>query len=261
MFSTSHFRETKLLLFFTVLIVLAFACLPLFADSVGFTYNQIDTDSGWGVTADKSFQVGSVGLEADGQLQSGDLYRGKYHAEVNFPLFSRVKGKFFTGGYVKGSTLKGLGNVNDFGTAFEFPAIGAVTWGFGIFARATGPFSKQSAIDVLVPVGFNEGYLESLGLQNVYADPTGLSIQDFNSWNALFYGEFDWRNWHVKVSGLPQLTRSDNPVHQLLAEFSTSVEVAGNFDVDFALDLGFQTYNKTIEHEQAFLVTLGYNFN
>lgn len=245
---------------FLILICFTVACLPLFADSVGFTYNKVDTDTSWGVTADKSFDFGVVGVEADGQLQSGDLYRGKYHAEVNIPLFYSVKGKLFTGGLVKGSSLDGLGNVNDFGAAFEFPAVGAVTWGFGVFARATGPFAKPNAIDVLAPLGFNQDKLEELGLQDVYADPTGLSIQDFNSWNALFFAEFDWRNWHVKVSGLPQLTKSDNPVHQLLGEFSTSVALGGSFDLDFALDVGIQTFDDTIEHEQAYLVTLGYNF-
>lgn len=260
MFSHSHFRETKLILFFTTVLVLAFACLPLFADSVGFTYNTVDTDTSWGATADKSFEFGVVGVEADGQFQSGDLYRGKYHASVNFPLVSNLRGELFTDGLVKGQSLDGLGNINDYGFALKVP-VKSVAFSVGVFGRATGPFAKNNAVDDLVPLGYNQSKLEALGLTDVYADPTGLSIKPDSSVGLLFSILFDYRDWKVEVSGLPEVTKSDNPVHQLLVEASTSVDLGGNFDLDFAVDVGIQTFNDTIEHERAFLITLGYNFN
>ncbi|MDE0014870.1 MAG: hypothetical protein OXU51_01700, partial [Candidatus Poribacteria bacterium] len=69
--------------FVFLMLAILFALLTDFvhgAGNIGFTYSQVIDDQSGGVTAEYEHDGEIIDFEIDGQLQSGDIYRGKAHA-------------------------------------------------------------------------------------------------------------------------------------------------------------------------------------
>ena len=74
-----------------MLFVLLFAQFHVYALStgnIGFNFSQVIDDQSIGLTGEYNYDGDGFGFEADGDLQSGDIYRGKLHAEFTFDVSS-----------------------------------------------------------------------------------------------------------------------------------------------------------------------------
>ena len=92
MFSQNDFRMTKILFVTMTVIVLLMAMMPLAfgqlpaevdETSIAVTYNEIAGSRGWGGLAAVPIGNGHIAGITQG---GGNVVRGKYHAEYNFPV-------------------------------------------------------------------------------------------------------------------------------------------------------------------------------
>ena len=180
---------------------------------------------------------------------------------------------------VKGYSLSDLGRSTDigakFGRTFSFgrasdgggnppdgngsatalqnprPKAGGVQVSLGIFGRNGGVFSQPTALKTLEDNGYDITALGDLGLDAVNPAPTGLSIKAGNSVNALIEAEFDLDFAHVRIQGMPELSASEDAVHQLITTLQSSWELGRRLQLTGTLDIGFQTFEGTLEREIA----------
>ena len=80
---------------------------------------------------------------------------------------SAVGIRLFSNNKLKGYTVDTLGRTNDVGAALVIPT-GDLEIAVGVFGRNGNPFGKPNAKDDLVPLGYNEDTLLSLGLDTLH---------------------------------------------------------------------------------------------
>lgn len=233
----------------------AYAQLPSEVNetSVAVTFNEIAGNRGWGALGAVPFKNGHVSAIAQG---GGNIVRGKYHAEVNFPV-SAFQFKVFTDGVFKGATVSDLGRQADVGLAIEVPT----KWtnvSVGVFGRNAGPFGPSNARDDLENLGYDPNSLDGRDLETLKPPPSGLSFKAGNSVNLLVATEVHLPyDVSLGVRLMPELAGAgENPVHQLIITPSTSFELRDNINIELGADVGFQTFNDAIETELATLVAV-----
>ena len=226
--------------------------------NIGLSVNQIGPDVSWGASADIPFEMGAAKCELDATVQGGDQILGKSHLEVSVPVAGFDAG-IFTKMNVKGYSVSDLGRATDIGAKFG-RTFGDVQVSFGIFGRNGGVFGPPNALKTLEDNGYDVSTLAGLELGGIHPAPTGLSIKAGNSVNALVEAEFDLSFAHVRLQGMPELSGAEDAVHQLIATLSSSWELGTHLELTGALDVGFQTFEGTLEREIANLWILAYNF-
>ena len=245
---------------------LAFAQLPSEVNetSVATAYNEIAGNRGWGVIGATPFKNGHVAAIAQG---GGNVVRGKYHAEINFPVevgflnLNVLQFKLFTDGTFKGATVRDLGRQADVGLAVEVPfqhKNAKIPVSIGVFGRNAGPFGPPNARDDLEKLGYDPNSLDGRDLETLNPPPSGLSFKAGNSINLIVATEVHLPyDVSLGVRLMPELVGAgDNPVHQLIITPSTSFELRENINIEVGADVGFQTFNDTIETELATLVAV-----
>ena len=258
------YQKTRLWLWAAMIVGLMMICgalahaqLPSDVDetSVAITFNEIAGNRGWGALGAVPFKNGHVSAIAQG---GGNVIRGKYHAEVNFPV-SAFQFKVFTDGVFKGATVRDLGRQADVGLAIEVPfQHGKFPVSIGVFGRNAGPFGPPNARDDLENLGYDPNTLDGRDLETLKPPPSGLSFKAGNSVNLLVATEVHLPyDVSLGVRLMPELAGAgDNPVHQLIITPSTSFELGENINLEFGADFGFQTFNDEIETELATLVAV-----
>lgn len=245
-----------------------YAQLPTKVDEVSIagTYNQIAGNTGWGLLGAVPFNAGSVNGNASAIAQgSGNIIRGKYHAEAGITLRS-FDFKVYTDGTFKGYSVRDLGRQADIGLAVEFPEFDLAgfhaTGGAGVFGRNAGQFGAPNARDDLENIGYDPNSLDGRDLETLHPPPAGLSFKTGNSLNLLAYILLTHpKGFNVAVKAMPELAGAgDNPVHQLIITPSTSFELRDNVNIEFGADIGIQTFNGTIERELATLAAVKLSF-
>ena len=241
----------------------AYAQLPSEVNetSVAVTFNEIAGNRGWGALGAVPFKNGHVSAIAQG---GGNIIRGKYHAEVNFPV-SAFQFKVFTDGVFKGATVSDLGRQADVGLAIEVPlqhGNAKFPVSIGVFGRNAGPFGPSNARDDLENLGYDPNSLDGRDLETLKPPPSGLSFKAGNSVNLLVATEVHLPyDVSLGVRLMPELAGAgDNPVHQLIITPSTSFELRDNINIELGADVGFQTFNDEIETELATLVAVKLSF-
>ena len=273
------FQKTRLWLWAAMIVglvmlygALAHAQLPSEVDetSVAITFNEIAGNRGWGALGAVPFKNGHVSAIAQG---GGNVVRGKYHAEINFPVgvgsptpnVFQFKFKVFTDGVFKGPTVRDLGRQADVGLAIEvqlehgnakFPI------SIGVFGRNAGPFGPPNARDDLENLGYDPNALDGRDLETLHPPPSGLSFKAGNSVNLLLSTEVHLPyDVSLGVRLMPELAGAgDNPVHQLIITPSTSFELRDNINLEIGADFGLQTFNDAIETELATLAAVKLSF-
>ena len=245
----------------------ALAQLPTTVDesSVAFTYNDVAGQRGWGVLAATPYAAGDLkGYSAVIAQKGGTLLRSKYHAEVG-TSYHNWDFNVYTNGLVKKYDGSEGGRVSGVGVAVEAPeqdiGIFHVTAGLGVEGQNAGQIGAPNAGDTLEPLGYDTETLESLGLYSLNPAPTGLSIKQGNALKALIYAEISHPSGIVlSLKGLPEISGSDSPVHQLVVSGSTSFELRENISLEIGADLGLQTYEGELEKELATLAAVKLSF-
>ena len=251
------FNRFVILLTFAALL----CCQSAFAEgNIGFNYSQIIDDTAWGVIGDYeiSHDAGAFDFEVEGQLQSGAIYNGNVDTAITFDV-SAVGIRLFSNNKLKGYTLDGLGRTNDVGAALVIPT-GDLEIAVGIFGRNGNPFGKPNAKDDLVPLGYDEDTLLSLGLNTVHPAPKGLTIEGGNSLNASIETEFDTGRFEVELKGLLEIAGEGEKVHQLLTNIATDGDLAIGLNWQAAVNIALQKYGADYEWESAWFVGVGKKF-
>lgn len=247
--------------------VIAYAQLPTTVDeaSVAFTYNDVAGQRGWGVLGAAPYEVADMkGYTAVIAQKGGTLLRSKYHAEIG-TSFHNWDFNVYTNGLVKQYEGSDAGRVSGVGVAIEAPeqnvGVFHITAGLGVEGQNAGQIGAPNAGDVLEALGYDTETLESLGLYSLNPAPTGLTIKQGNALKALLYAEISHPSGIVfSLKGLPEISPSESPVHQLVVSGSTSFELGENISLEIGADLGLQTYDGELEKELATLAAIKLSF-
>ena len=269
-----YFQKTRLWFWAATIVALvliygalAHAQLPTTVDeaSVAFTYNDVAGQRGWGVLGATPYEVDALkGYTAVIAQKGGTLLRSKYHAEIG-TSFHNWDFNVYTNGLVKKYDGSEGGRVSGIGVAVEAPEqdIGVfhVTAGLGVEGQNAGQIGAPNAGDTLEALGYDPETLESLGLYSLNPAPTGLTIKQGNALKALLYAEISHPSGIVlSLKGLPEISGSESPVHQLVVSGSTSFELGENISLEVGADLGLQTYEGELEKELATLAAVKLSF-
>ena len=267
-----YFQKTKLwcaTIFALVLFSGAFAHaqLPTTVDesSIAFTYNDVAGQRGWGILGATPYEISLIkGYAAAIAQKGGTLLRSKYHAEVGIS-HKHWDFNLYTNGLVKQYEDAEAGRVSGVGFAVEAPEqdIGVfhITGGLGVEGQNAGQIGAPNAGDTLEALGYDTEVLESLGLYSLNPAPTGLSIKQGNALKALLYAELSHPSGLViSLKGLPEISGSESPVHQLVVSGATSFELGENINFEVGADLGLQTYEGELETELATLAAVKLSF-
>ena len=269
-----YFQKTRLWLWAATIVAmlmlygaLAHAQLPTTVDesSVAFTYNDVAGQRGWGVLGAVPYASGNLqGYTAVVAQKGGTLLRSKYHAEIG-TSYHNWDFNVYTNGLVKKYDGSEGGRVSGIGVAVEAPeqdvGVFHVTAGLGVEGQNAGQIGAPNAGDTLEALGYDPGQLESLGLYSLNPAPTGLTIKQGNALKALLYAEISHPSGIVfSLKGLPEISGSESPVHQLVVSGSTSFELRENISLEIGADLGLQTYQGELEKELATLAAVKLSF-
>ena len=196
------------------------------AGNIGFTYSQVIDDQSGGVTAEYEHDGETIDFEIDGQLQSGDIYRGKAHAEVVFRLGNSIGLKPFVDITAKGYTLDGLGREQNYGLAGTVK-VGDLDFDIGVGGRNSNPWGEPNALDELLPKGYNEDELKALGLDKVHPAPKGIPFKSGNSVIAFASTSLEKGNFEVDLKGVFEVAGEGDKAHQIHADFETIETFSG----------------------------------
>lgn len=248
-----------LTLTFIAAIVMFFVTTPAFSEgNIGFNYSRAIDDQNWGFLGDYEHKADIFDFEVEGQLQSGDVYRGKTDLSVTLNTPLPIDLQLYSNNTLKGYTLDTLGRVNDVGAALVVP-INSLNVSIGIFGRNGNPFAPRTALGTLTDAGFSEEDLTGLDLENIQLSE-GMSIKAGSSLNSSIETEFDISRFEVEVKGLLELLGEGEKVHQLLANIATGGTLLQQFSWQISADLGAQLFGDVIEYEVSWITSIGYEF-
>ena len=248
-----------LALTFIAAIVMFFVTTPVFSEgNIGFTYSRAIDDQNWGFLGDYEHKADIFDFEVEGQLQSGDVYRGKTDLSVTLNTPLPVDLQLYSNNTLKGYTLDTLGRVNDVGAALVVP-INSLNVSIGIFGRNGNPFAPRTALSTLTDAGFSEEDFTGLDLENIQLSE-GMSIKAGSSLNGSIETEFDISRFEVEVKGLLELVGEGEKVHQVLANIATGGTLLQAFSWQISADLGAQLFGDVIEYETSWITSIGYEF-
>ena len=244
----------------SMLVMLILLCCSLFAHgagNIGFNFSQVIDDQSAGLFGEYEYDGEGVGFEIDGQLQSGDVYRGKTHAEITFYV-SAVGIKLLSDTTAKGYTLDTLGRDSNVAVALTVPA-GDLNFDVGIGGKQASPWGAPNALSELVPKGYDQTELEALGLDKVTPAPRGLPFQEGAFLQTYIATGFKRGGVDIDIKGIIQLT-GEEKAHQVLTSFDTSRNIGGNFTLNIGAEVGVMSYQKSIHSEVAIFTGLGYKW-
>lgn len=244
----------------TLAIILALLFVPFLAHSagnIGLNFSQVIDDQSIGVVGEYEIDGNRADFEIDGQLQSGDIYRGKVHAELVFDV-SAVDIKLFSDTTMKGYTLDGLGRDTNIGVALTVP-VESLNFDIGIGGNSATPWGAPNALSELVPKGYDESELETLGLGSVHPAPRGIPFQDGMFLKGFVATGFKKGNVDIDIKGILQLTGEDK-AHQVKTTFDTSRELFGSVTWNIGAEVILMTYQDEIHYEKALFTGFGYQW-
>lgn len=246
----------RTLLFILTVMMGLFVSVPAYSEgNIGITYNHVVDDRSGGLVGDFKHEGEMIDFEMDAQLQIGDVLRGKAHAEIVFDWLLDIK--LATDVTGKGYTLDSMGRDQNANIGFTVPYQG-LNFDVGIGGSSASPWAAPSAIDVLVPKGFNEGELEALGLGDVFPKPKGLPFLDGNFLNAYVATGFEKGGMDIDLKGIFQLT-GEEKANQVHTRFQTSRDL-GPLKATVALEFAFMAYQDEIYYETGSFISIGIPF-
>lgn len=246
-----------------ILLILMTTLYAHASGNVGFSYSQAVDDSNWGVNGDYEKDFDVLGIEIEGQLQSGDVYRGNIDASITFNLdaigVDAIDVRLSSDNQLKGYTLDTLGRQNNLHADFVVP-VGNLEFSVGVFGRNGSPFAKPSALNTLLPLGYVEDELVALGLDTLYPTDRGLTLPDGSAAGASVKGEFDISRFEMELKALLQLFGEGVKVHQSTLEITTGGKLTGSLGWRIQSVLATQIYDGLLEYEMAHMLSLEYPF-
>ena len=247
----------KSAVYFTIYtLIFALAIAHCFADnsgSVGVTYNRVVGQQSGGLTADYEYTTEPMTIELDGQLQIGDIYRGKAHGEVLFDV-ETVGIKLIVDLAGQGYQIETMGVSNTVAAALNIP-VRDLSVDIGIGGNNAAPWGKPNAFDTLVGEGFSEDDIEGLGLENIGRASTSIPFRKGNFVQLFIAAELEKNNIDIDLRGIVEPFGGDK-AQQLHAGFQTSREF-GIIDVTARIEVGLMAYGDVIYRDGATSLSFG----
>ena len=246
--------------FVVIMVALLMLMMPQYAKAggnIGFAYNQVVDDRSGGITGEYGSEGENVSWEVDGDLQFGDIYRAKAHAEIVFGIGS-IGVKLATDITGKGYELDTIGRDQNVSLALTVP-VNSLNFDVGVGGKSASPWGAPNALSDLVPKGYNEEELQALGLDQVYPAPRGLPFPEGSSLNVFVETGFDKWNINTDLKGVFQVT-GEEKANYIFGTFETSKNLFGNIDATIGVELSTMFYQKQIYYESAILTAFGYRF-
>ena len=226
--------------------------------TVGFTYSQIIDDKSLGVTGEYERELTErVTFEADGQLQTGDIYNGTLNTNFVFDI-AAIDLKLLVENQYKGYDLDTLGRAQSVGLAFSVP-IDNLNIDVGIGGVNSSPFDTPNAFDTLVSEGFSESDISGKGLDAVTPAPKGIPFKNGSALNAFMATGFEKGVFDIDIKAIIELLGEGDKMHQVNTVFSTNGTVAGLL-ITTSVELGLVSYQDAIHHEIATVTSVGFEF-
>ena len=234
----------------TLVVIVFTICftLPVFSNSVGFTYQEAIDDSSWGVNADYETQVNeTVKLGIEGQLQSGISYAG--NADIAVTLWESLRlesNNLFTGYQVSK-----LGRTNDLGASYVF-MLGSLEVSAGLFGKNGNPF--QPVYFLKDPTDPNSAELKD----------SGVLIKAGSSLNLALRTELEFevlgKDVEVGLRGLLEVAGEEGTekAHQLRADVQTGGQLIGGINWTAQVQFNMQAWGESITHQR--IANLGLNY-
>lgn len=254
--------------YFTIIVAAIFALLSVLPSkkaysegNIGLSINRSVDEHNAGIFGDYETDVGPLGLEIEGQLQSGDVYDGHLNLAVLWN-FKNIGFRVASDNDLKGYSLDTLGRQNNLGLDFVVPIGGSgVELSVGVFGRNGNPFEKPSALNTLLDEGFVEDEIAPLGLAEIYPKDRGIVLPDGSAAGMAIKGEFDVSGFKIGLKTLLELLGEGEKVHQ----FRLDIGTGGTFDstgVEWEIysTLTAQKSGNTIQYEDSWMTRFSYPF-
>ena len=226
--------------------------------NIAVNFSQVINESSAGLLGEYETQLHDrIGLEIDGDLQSGGIYRGKIHAELLFDI-STVDLKLITNTTVKGYALDSLGRDSN-GYIAGTVSKEDVNLDIGIGGKQASPWGAPNAVSDLVPMGYDEEALLAIGADKLSPAPRGVVFQ-----NGAFLQGYVATGWErgdteFGLKGILQLTGADK-AHQLIGSIDYVRDVLGSFTIHAGGELLLVKYASGLQSEAALFFGGGYKW-
>ena len=232
------FRKLFTLSLFVVCFVLLLFTLPVFANTIGFTYQRAIDETSLGVVGDYEQEVSdNVSIGVEGNLQSdGDSYIGSLDLALTYDLFLDIR--FESNNDLKVYDWNDPGTSTDLGVSLVIPT-GDVEWSVGIFGVRGNPFSPTYELS------------DPTDPTSVALADSGITIKDGSSLNVAVRSEFDVSRFEVGFRGLFEALGQGEKVHQATFDISTGGGLPGGFDWLAQGKVTVQKYGNLFEYEDS----------
>lgn len=223
--------------------------LPVFSNTVGFTYQSAVDDAGWGLHGDWEHEVNRLKIGVEGQLQSNKSYAG--NLDLALTIFDKVR--FESNNIFAGPSISGLGRDNDLGMSYVFK-IGGLEISAGLFGKNGNPF--QPVYRLKDPTDPMSAELKD----------SGILIKDGSSLNGALRTEFDVSVLDKDIEvGLRSLIEvlgdpGTEKAHQLRADIQTGGTLVGNIDWIAQAQVVAQIWGENITWQRVINGGVNYQF-
>lgn len=197
-------------LFITLLMAVCLLCSPALASQIGVNVSQSPADSALNIVGDYEKSVGDVDLEAEGQMNIGDVYIGNVDLSAKFNI-TKVAVKLTSSNLLQGPTLAGLGRQTVQDLSLVFP-IKSVDVSAGVFTAQSNPFAETYELKDLTDPN------------SVEVSEAGIELPDGNRWGVSFAFGVDLLMLEVGAKGLLD---PSNITHQGRFDIGTGGEIPG----------------------------------
>lgn len=208
--------------------------------NVGFSYAEAVDDTSLGVHGDIEGAVGPIGLSAEGQLQSGDIYLGNLDLSATWKRL-----RVASDNKLQGDTLSGLGRQNTMTGSLVFPFLEKYEITVGVFGQNGNPFTP--VYELADPSDPTSAELKDAGIQ----------IPEGNLWGISVTGAFDVKGFEIDGKALLD---PSNVTHQFRVGIGTGGEILGNFGWSAKANLAVQSHANVVEFQRDTILSVDYQF-
>ena len=227
--------------------------------NLGFSGNQVVDDISAGLTGELEYQRPDLfKIDVEGQLNAGDIYRAKLTLTGTFDL-GPVGVKLTSANIGKGYELATMGRNQTLTAALNVPltplirGAGGLAIDIGLGGKSAAPWGAPNLLNDAIPLGYDEGVLESIGAGDITPAPRGLPPREVTA-AVLFAAtsfEKDWLEGDVRL--ISEITGEDKG-HQVIVHLQTQSD-AGWVVVGLAYEYGGLFWKGDFHSEHATTLT------
>ena len=248
------------LLYCGLLLLFAVCANTVFASTtsgnIGIAVNQVVDDTSGGFTGEFEYKADLFDVDVDAHLNFGDIYRGKLTANLIFdfdPIGIRITSKNVGKGY----ELATLGRNQTLSAGGNF-AIGDWDIDVGLGGKNAAPWGAPNLLNDALPLGYDEGTLESINAANITPAPRGLPPREVSA--LLLTGGTNFEKGAIEGDIRLQLELTgEDKGHEATLYLQTSRDL-GTINLTLAYEYGILYWQEKLHAESALLMNANFPF-